>query len=380
MDSPFVFVKEVGGENFVGRKDELTWLSSNMLNFQNSVIIAPPRYGKTSLINQAAIQAQKQDLNLKFCYMNIFNVREPYEFYAKLANELTKTIATTSDDWVQIAQRYMPLTTPQVNVDTKQNEIYLDFDIEKLMRYGVEIASMPQQIARDYDIKLVLCVEEFQNVEHFENEDDFLKQLVNVWQQHDNVAYVISGGKKNLMRELFEKGKSPMLNFGDILYLEPIDEKIFADYITKTFSKSGRVIQKELAEKLCRVVKNHPCYTQMFASLIWSNTKGFVTEALIDSTIDNLMTYNDYIFDLQADMLSNSQINYLKAIIDGIDRFCSAENIEKYHLNSSANITRVRGALEKKEIIEHIKGKPLIINPVFELWFRNIYMKCFGVK
>ena len=380
MDSPFVFVKEVGGENFVGRKDELTWLSSNMLNFQNSVIIAPPRYGKTSLINQAAIQAQKQDLSLKFCYMNIFNVREPYEFYAKLANELAKTIATTSDDWVQIAQRYMPLTAPQVNVDTKQNEIYLDFDIEKLIRYGIEIASMPQQIARDYDIKLVVCVEEFQTVEHFENEKDFLKQLVNVWQQHDNVSYIISGGKKNLLREMFENDKSQMYNFGDILYLEPIDEKIFADYITKTFSKSGRVIQKELAEKLCRMVKNHPCYTQMFASLVWSNTKGFVTEALIDSTVDNLMTYNDYIFDLQVGMLSNSQINYLKAIIDGIDRFCSAENISKYHLNSSANITRVRGALEKKEIIEYIKGKPQIINPVFELWFKNIYMKCFGVK
>ncbi|MDR1054887.1 MAG: hypothetical protein LBL90_03500 [Prevotellaceae bacterium] len=380
MDSPFIYVKEVGGENFVGRKEELTWLSSNMLNSQNAVIIASPRYGKTSLIRQAALQVQKQDLNLKFCYLNIFNVREAYEFYAKLANEIVKTLANTSDTWVQIAQRYLPLTAPQVNIDSKQNEIYLQFDTEVLKQHRDEIVMLPQKLALDYNLKIVLCIEEFQNIEYFEDEYEFQKYIACTWKKHDSVTYIISGSKKNLMRELFEREKRPFYNFGDILYLEPIDEKIFAEYITKSFSKSGRVIQKELAEKLCRIVQNYPCYMQLFAGLVWKNTKGFVTERLVENTVEDLMNYYDHTFNQLTGTLSNSQVNYIKAVIDGVDRFCSAENINKYHLNSSANITRVRGALEKKEIIEFVKGKPRIINPVYELWFRHLYMKYFGAK
>lgn len=374
MDSPFVFVKEVGGEGFIGRKEELAWLSSNMLNSQNSVIIAPPRYGKTSLIRQAVINVQKQDLNLKFCYIDIFNVRENYEFYAKFANEIIKALANTSDSWSEMTERYLPLSAPKVIIDSKQNEVYLQFDFDRLTKYSDEIIMLPQHIAQDTNCKLIVCIENFSNIENFENDFAFQKYVAAFWRKHNKVAYVISGGKKNFMSEQFETEKRPFYGFGDILYLEPIDEKTFGDYITKAFSKSGRVIQKELAEKLCRIVQNYPCYTQMFAGLVWSNTKGFATEALIESTIEDLLALNSSMFNYLANSLSNSQINYLKAIIDGVDRFCSAENISKYRLNSSANITRVRGALEKKEIIEFVRNKPRIIDPVFELWFRQVYM------
>lgn len=380
MDSPFVYVKEVGGDGFVGRKEELAWLSSNMLNSQNSVIIAPPRYGKASFIRQAALQVQKQDLNMKFCYVNMFNIREAYEFYAKLANEITKVLASTSDTWEQIVARYMPLTSPQVCIDPKLNDVYLQFDAERLIAHREEILMLPQQIAQGENLKIVMCIEAFQNIEYFEDDIEFQRYVSYIWREHYKVAYVVSGDKKNLMTDLFDTERGPFADFGDILYLEPIDEKDFVDYITKAFSKSGRVIQKELAEKLCRIVKNHPYYTQLFAGLIWFNTKGFVTGPLIDLTLEDLLMYNNYAFNQIANSLSNSQINYLKAVIDGVDRFCSAENINKYRLNSSANITRVRGALEKKEIIEFINNKPHIIDPVFELWFKHIYMKYFGVR
>jgi hypothetical protein len=312
--------------------------------------------------------------------VNIFNVRESYEFYAKLANEITRTLASTSDGWVQIAQRYMPLTAPQVNIESRQNEIYLKFDTDRLMKYNAEILMLPQQIALDCNYKIAVCIEEFQNIEHFEEEVEFQKYLASMWRKHDKIAYVISGSKKNLMRELFETEQTPFHNFGKVIHLKPVDEKIFAEYITKSFTKSGRVISKELAEKLSRTVKSHPGYTQMFADLIWKNTKGFVTEALIDNGLAELLSCNEIHFNRSIGALSNSQINYIKATIDGVERFCSADNICKYRLNSSANITRVRGALEKKEIIEYLGGKPRIINPVFELWFKNVYMKYFGVQ
>jgi hypothetical protein len=76
-----------------------------------------------------------------------------------------------------------------------------------------------------------------------------------------------------------------------------------------------------------------------------------------------------------TDALSPSQLNYMRAVIDGIDRFSSAESLAVYKLHSSANIARVREALEKKESMEFgTTNKPACIDPVFELWFRRRYM------
>ena len=75
-----------------------------------------------------------------------------------------------------------------------------------------------------------------------------------------------------------------------------------------------------------------------------------------------------------ADMenLTALQINFLRAIADGIyDQFSRKEIIAKYHLGTSANISRVKKSLEQKELID-ISPKMLTFNdPVFRLWFKK---------
>ena len=72
------------------------------------------------------------------------------------------------------------------------------------------------------------------------------------------------------------------------------------------------------------------------------------------------------------------QVSLLKAILDGHVKFTSAEVIEEYRLNSSANVRRLKDALCKKEIVYFDEsGKPQIIDPLFEYWVRRYY---FGMK
>ena len=49
--------------------------------------------------------------------------------------------------------------------------------------------------------------------------------------------------------------------------------------------------------------------------------------------------------------LTTFQVNMLKAILDGVNRFSSSEVIQKYGLSSSANVRRLKDALMKKEIV-----------------------------
>jgi hypothetical protein len=73
--------------------------------------------------------------------------------------------------------------------------------------------------------------------------------------------------------------------------------------------------------------------------------------------------------------LSNTQVNLLKAICNRVEQLSSAETIHRYSLGTSANVLRIKAALEQKEIIDFLGRQPEFIDPVFELWLKRIYFQ-----
>ncbi len=374
MDSPFIFTQPVIGDSFIGRKEELTWLAANLSNGQHTVLIAPPLYGKQSLLTNALIQAQKQQV-FKYCVLQLFNVRDEISFYTTLANGLFRAICDTSEEWETAVELLLPRTRPLVEIsDNKQQAVSLLFNETMLLECSDEVLHLTERLAEWKNIRLVLGIHDFQNIENFDQSPVFQKKLAAAWKQHEQVTYIFCGSRKNGMVAIFS-AKKPFHKFGEVIYLSGLEEKLTIDHMIKSFSKSGRVIGKEFAEKVFRKVSGYPYYVQLLAHLTWLNTRGFVIEGVVEKSIEDLYDFNERIFRWITDTLSESQINYLRAMIEGVDRFSSKETLELYKLHSSANVARVREALATKEILEFGKNnKPSFLDPVFEMWFKNRYM------
>ena len=74
--------------------------------------------------------------------------------------------------------------------------------------------------------------------------------------------------------------------------------------------------------------------------------------------------------------LTTHQVSLLKATIDGVTRFSSADVIRKYGLNSSANVKRVKDALMKKEVLLFDENdNPVLEDPLFEYWVKKYYFE-----
>jgi len=305
----------------------------------------------------------------------LFNVRSEFAFYTTLANTLLKAVCTTSDEWTIAAQQFLPQTQPLVNInETAQNSVSLIFDRTAAMTHIDELLHLPERLAEWKNKRIVLCIHDFQDIDQFDDAGAFQKKLCATWKQHRLVTCLLCGSKKNAALSLFAE-KKPFHKFGDMIQLERLDEKLSVDYMMRSFSKSGRVISKEFAEQLYRKVSGYPYYVQLLAHICWLNTKGFVLETVVSKSVEDIYDYNERIFRWITDGLSSSQLNYLHAVIDGVLRFSSSENLQRYDLHSSANIARVREALERKEILTFDKyNMPSFIDPVFELWFRHRYL------
>ena len=72
--------------------------------------------------------------------------------------------------------------------------------------------------------------------------------------------------------------------------------------------------------------------------------------------------------------LTDHQLSLIKAVLDGVTKFSASDVIEKYRLNSSANVRRVKDALKKKEVLTfNEKDEPVILDPLLEYWLINRY-------
>ena len=99
-------------------------------------------------------------------------------------------------------------------------------------------------------------------------------------------------------------------------------------------------------------------------------TIGYLEDKTIEAALRNLINLHDFSFHTVAFGLSKHQLRFIKAILDGVKRFSSADILDRFKLNSSANVNRLKEALQKKEIITfNSKKEVVIMDPLLKHWF-----------
>lgn len=146
----------------------------------------------------------------------------------------------------------------------------------------------------------------------------------------------------------------------------------WVDYICDRFEATGKRISRELAERICQVVDNHSSYVQQLAWLVWIHTDEVATEQDFEAAYQDIIDQNTPLFEKQTESLTTYQMNFLRAVIDGVhSEFATQEVLQKYHLGSSANVSIVKRALVKKELIEVEKRQVVIPDPVLKVWLKK---------
>ena len=70
-------------------------------------------------------------------------------------------------------------------------EFSLDLAWGEVRRWPDDVLDLPERVATDKKLKLIVCVDEFQTVAEFGAPTAFQRQLRSHWQQHQNVCYCL---------------------------------------------------------------------------------------------------------------------------------------------------------------------------------------------
>ena len=376
MEVPFVFGKLAVDKYFTNRKEELNRLTRNFTMLVNTILISPRRWGKSSLVAKAAKMALKTDNDIRFCFIDAYNVRTEEQFYQLLATEVLKVSSTGLEIMMENAKAFMGKFIPRFSFSPdNQNEVSLSLDWREVKKQPDDILNMAEKIAAKNKWKFIICIDEFQNIATFDDQVAFQKKLRAHWQKHQHVSYCLYGSKRHMLMEVFTSSSMPFYKFGELIFLEKIKKEDWIKFIVKRFKSTGKSISGLEAGLVAELADCHPYYVQQLALQSWLRTSDRCSEEIIHKAHESIIDQIGLLFQSRTEELTNYQVNLLKALLEGEKQFSSKDNLDKYDLGTSPNVARIKKALESKEIIDLSRDEIIMLDPMYKSWLETRYFK-----
>lgn len=379
MDTPFVYDNYVTGRNFVGRKMECTILSNLLEAGEHVTLYEPPKSGKMSVVQQTLFNMRAAGRQFSVAWVNLFNVRTVYDFLKRFGTAVIKPVYSTPAEYSQVVSRHLEGTHflfDPARFASHEEIVCLNWepdenDVEQMLR-------LPFRIAEERGVPCYVVIEEFQNLTRaadFDYETVFHIMERIFAEKNRSASYILTGSQVNAMKNIFAERKF-FYRQVEHLPLQVVDDKDIIEHIIRGFRTSGKVIERDLVIGACKLFRSNMWYLNHFVAICDSMSRGYLNEGILMEALKTIVSVNEPRFLAIVNDLTDHQLSLMRAIIDGVMKFSATDVIDRYRLNSSANVRRVKDALRKKEVITfNDKDEPVILDPLFEYWITKYFFE-----
>ena len=375
MEKLFEYSKPVDSQEFVGRKAEVEKISADFVFLTNTIILAPQGLGKSSLVRKAAAEASHREKKLRFCYLDLFNVRNEERFYELYAESVLKAVSPTLEDAVGNLSRFFTLPSPKLNFTSPAVDgVCLDYDWSEVRRYKDHILQIPMRVAEATGLRLVVCIDNFHAIENFEDLNTFMGLLKTYWVTGHSVAYCLCAQENATMND-FLKTVKPFSVYADIIRLGKIDSIAFSRHLRDKFADSGKYLDAEVASLIVHISGSHPSYAQQLAHLSWMNTSVVCSKEVVMEAHQTIINQMHNLFSIITSSLTTQQLCYLHAVLCGETVISTAEVLHRHHISSATSASRSKVALLQRGILYFVGGKMELSDPLYAYWLRSRYFK-----
>jgi len=375
MKFPFQYGKLVEGNSFVNRMNEKQMLKDTLSAGINTMLISPRRLGKSSLVKAATKELEKEKSDIKVCYIDAFAIMSEEEFYQTFARELIKTVSNKWETWISTAKIFLMSYSPKISIGADpMTDFSISLERKTIKENELELLNLPEKIAQAKKLRIVVCIDEFQNLAKLEDYESLEKKMRSVWQHQQNVTYCLYGSKRHMMMDIFNSSSKPFYRFGQIMFLSKIAEDEWVNFIVKAFETTGKRISETLTLELVQMVESHSWYVQQLAFFVWNLTKNEADTEILKQAIEQVIDANLPLYQSECDALTASQLNLLVAVANNEQQLTAVETMNRYKVGTPQNISKNKKVLQNRDIIEKTKDGFTFLDPVFKRWFVREYV------
>lgn len=370
MTSPFQYGSLAEKENFIDRDEDRALLKQLLMSGIHVMLISPRRWGKSSLVKVVTEELTAEHPEVRVCHLDAFSIKDETEFYRTFASRVMSCASSTFEKGLQEMKKFLTGVVPQLVIKDDVTD-FLTFDLrfKPQERDKLEILALPEKIAQSRGLRIIVCIDEFQQLALIPQYNDMQGKMRSVWQQQHHVSYCFYGSKRHMMTDIFNNSSQPFYRFGQVIWLKKIGQEHWVKFIVESFNKTGKSISTAQAQRVCDITKCHSWYVQQLCFFIWNATEHTVTDEIFDNALQRLIDTNAPMFQNDVEQLTGSQRTMLRAVVDGVTQFSSEATKQIYALGNANSIARNKRILQDRDIIESTDGHFEFVDPIFQLWY-----------
>jgi uncharacterized protein len=376
--NPFRYGALALDEAFTDRADEVAELVADARSGQDVVIVAPRRYGKSSLVWRAQ-QELVADAVL-VAHVNVMTAPTKEKLAEKLAKTIHEDVSSVLDRaWEKTTSVFRGLRiTPKMTVDPNTGSFSFGFDAgerpEDVDETLERLLQLPGELGADRGRRVVLIFDEFQDV--VDIDPGLPKLMRSVFQEQPEVAHVYLGSKRHMMEQIFNDENEPFWRSAKRVELGVIAPDLFRGYIAERFQVTGKEIDPAAVAGILDLTRGHPYATQELCYFTWAATGDGRTAGIaeVDAGLAGVLRSEHAHFSLLWESCSAGQRVVLEALAAEPGRPYTEDYRRRHNLRTATRVQKALGALTKRELVAKERdGSYTVVEPFFAEWVvRNL--------
>ena len=370
MENPFVYGKEVFGDNFCNRKNEINELCRDVVNSQSVIVFSQRRLGKTSLIKEVFRSCKNKGIIT--IYVDLYAALDEEDFVTIYAKAVAETVFGNIQKKFKELAKFFRKIRPTFSMDQLGQMSYtMNIDNKELIPALEDVLDSVKRYADKRNKKVAVCFDEFQQIGQFKT-DKIEKIMRSSFQKHHNIAYIFMGSKKHLITDMFNNPNRPFYRSAKPFPLGKINTDELILFIKNKFQKTKKSIDDDIINEIIDVSESHPYYIQYICHIIWEKAldERNAKRAAFIKSLDLLLKRESSAYEATWDLLTVKQKQALIALAKALpgDKLFSAEFLQKHNLGSASTLQRTLRSLVDKDLIDKEKGVYSIIDVFFKKW------------
>ena len=346
----------------VGREREMQTLKAYIGFSQHTIITAPRRYGKTTLVNKLLHELQDEYLVVKLDVFAAVTQEEMCDIYLNAIYQsvgIANFLHQVKESIFSLLEKFT--LAYEIEGIKLGYEIAKEQDLSKKIEKTFHFAN---QFSGFFSKKMIVFMDEFGDVEKFGQ--DFIKKLRSYMQTHENVIYIFAGSQTSVMNDIFLNKDNAFFNFASLMSLDFLEPTATEEFL-QTLHIEQKTLSNEAKIQIRQATNFHPFY------LIKTLQEAYI-EALFASspTIESI-----HIHQALKKILSDNNA-YFESIWHKINHKKHKGSIFEAHCakhETSQSLTV--SSSYKSQLVKELKNESLLFangvptDPLFCLWLKE---------
>lgn len=354
------------GEAFCNRTQETKWLVDNIKVCKHSLLIAPRRYGKSSLALKAiaSIDLLSEQLNFNSCA----DEGDIELLIRQGVSSLIRKSAISAEKIAALIKKHLSNFTPKITLGNEYAHLELSPNKQKSLAASVEeLLLLLEKLLSNKNERAVFLFDEFQTVGIIANGRGVEAAIRNAAQKMKFLVIIFSGSDRHLLKSMFEDEARPLYKICRKLIIKRIDQEHYKKHLNIAAHLKWKTdLEENVFLRIMELSGRHPYYVNYLCDVIW----GEYDKA--PKVNDVIAAWNIVVEEEKSDAyaelsrLSLQQRKVLKHIINNSgENLLSAKTISRIGMAlSSISVAITR--LTEKDIIEKQEQEYVVINPVIK--------------